>query len=552
MKMNNKFLLVSALGFLTAPAAMAQNVGIGTPTPATKLNVVQTANVTGVQVELSGTAGNSLLLFPSNAGNASSTIFAPNLSNGIGFNLNMLNATSVSDGIQVVMDGTGAGQSIFHDNEGVGQFIDMSVNTNALSGQQINHVGPGNGSWVFHSGAGNGYRVNHSGTGFGMVVDHTGGGIGSANIMGQNSISHVNDLLANGGTGSITVMDGNDGDGYVFSNVDNPLAPTTGGDGFGFDAIVNTQTAGVGVVNGGILAGTQWGVGHGMLLTHAGTEGRGAEVNITNANNTEPNFFGVNTGQGSVFIGQNQNNTIVGTIAVGDFAYTGTDVADHIGVSGFSAPVAGWGIGVRGTGNWYGVYSNGDMGATGAKTFVIDHPADPENKMLKHFSVESNEVLNMYRGMVKLDANGQAVVELPDYFELININFSYQLTAVGTPQQPYVLEEIQGNQFVVAGAPNTKVSWTVYADRNDPYIQQNPEKAMDVVDKTGDRQGKYLTPELYGQPASAGVFYNPNVENGGVEPGTAPAPASVGQYVPQTNAGQEKAVKEATEEPNID
>ena len=59
------------------------------------------------------------------------------------------------------------------------------------------------------------------------------------------------------------------------------------------------------------------------------------------------------------------------------------------------------------------------------------------------------------------------MVELPTYFELINTNFSYQLTAIGTPQQPYVLTEISGNTFEIAGEPNTKVSWTVYADRND-------------------------------------------------------------------------------------
>jgi hypothetical protein len=531
--------------------AVAQNVGIGTDTPTTKLNVLQNANVSGIQVELTGNAGNSITAIPTNAANASSTIFVPNFSSGVGINLGMINAASAADGMQLLQLGTGAGQAIFHDNIGVGQFIDMSVAGNGLSGQQINHVGNGNGSFVLHSGAGNGYRVNHSGTGLGVLVDHTGAGIGSVNIMGQNAISHVNDLLANGGTGSLTVMDGNDGDGYVFSNVDNALAPTTGGDGFGFNGVVNTQTPTIGTtINGAVFAGTQWGVGHGMILTHSGATGRGIEVNIEGAANAEPNYFGVNEGLGSAFVGQNQNNVIPGTITVADFAYTGTDVSDHIGVTGASTPVAGWGIGVQGVGNFYGVFSLGDMGATGAKPFTIDHPADPENKMLKHFAIESNEVLNMYRGVIELDANGEATVELPDYFELININYSYQLTAIGTPQQPYVLQEIQGNTFVVAGAPNTKVSWTVYADRNDPYMQQNPEKGIDVVDKTGDRQGKYLTPELYGQPASSGMFYNPKHENGATK-SSSPSPSSLGGYTPAGNIGAESVNKEPIEEPEI-
>lgn len=553
MKINAKLLAVPALGFLMAPAAMAQNVGVGLNTPATKLHVSQTAAVTGIRSDVSGTAGNSILAWPSNAANTSSGIYVPSQHSGMGINVNMLNTTSTAAGIQIIQDGTGDGQDIFHSNDGVGQLIDIQLNTNAFSGQQINHVGPGNGSWVIHSGSGNGYRVNHTGTGTGILVDQQGTGIASFNILSTNTISHVDDITAAGGTGSYTwAGGGNDADGFIFANVDNFTAPTTGGDGFAYNGTVNTLTpTGGGIISGGIFAGTQWGVGHGGIITHNGADGRGLEVNLTAATNTEPNFFGIHNGQSGVIVGQNQNNAITGTISVADFSYTGTDVADHIGVDGFSSPLAGWGVGVLGTGGWYGVFSNGDLGATGAKTFIIDHPEDPENKMLKHFSIESNEVLNMYRGMAELDANGQAVVELPTYFDDININPSYQLTAVGTPQQPYVLQEIQGNQFIVAGAPNTKVSWTVYADRNDEYMQQNPEKAQEVVVKTGERAGKYLNPELYGQPASAGMFYNENVENG-VTQGGSPVPSASTQFESPNSTSEEKVTSTKTEEPVID
>ena len=551
MKMNNKSLVIAALGLLISPAVFAQNVGIGTATPTTKLHVLQNANNIGIQVDVTGTAGNSLLAFPSNAANTSSAIFVPNPSSGMGININMQNTGSTADGIQITQDGTGNGQSIFHSNNGVGQFIDLSVAGNAFSGQQINHIGSGNGSWVLHSGAGNGYRVNHTGSGIGVLVDQQGTGFGSMNIMSANNISHVNDISTAGGTGSYTWGGGgSNAEGYIFINVDNTTTPTTGGDGFAFDGTVNTQTPTGTFINGGVFAGTQWGVGHGGIITHNGTAGRGMEVNITNAANPEANFFGINNGQGSVIVGQNQNNALAGTISVADFSYTGTDVDDHVGVEGFSQPTAGFGIGVLGRGGWYGVASVGDFTATGVKAFTIDHPEDPENKMLKHFAIESNEVLNMYRGVVKLDANGQAIIELPDYFEAININPSYQLTAIGTPHQPYIMQEIQGNQFVVAGTPNTKVSWTVYADRNDPYMQQNPEKANDVVNKTGERQGKYLNPELYGAPASAGMFYNENTE-AGATPATAPTPSSATQYTTPTEAGQTKATTTKTVEPNL-
>ena len=94
-----------------------------------------------------------------------------------------------------------------------------------------------------------------------------------------------------------------------------------------------------------------------------------------------------------------------------------------------------------GSGTLYGVYAIGDVGASGTKPFMIDHPNDPENKYLRHFAIESDEVLNMYRGIVMLDANGKGVIELPAYFDEINRDVTYQLTSIGSPQQPYVLKK---------------------------------------------------------------------------------------------------------------
>lgn len=177
-------------------------------------------------------------------------------------------------------------------------------------------------------------------------------------------------------------------------------------------------------------------------------------------------------------------------------------------------PPLGNGIGVAGSGFWgvvgedrylgqqagaYGVLANGELGATGLKSFIIDHPADPENKFLKHFSTESNEVLNIYRGNVVFDANGQAVVVMPDYFHSINKDPSYQLTPIGAWAQLYVKEELVNGKFVIAGGqPGGKASWTVQAQRNDPYLQQFPEKRAVEVEKREGQKGKYFIPQLYG------------------------------------------------------
>ncbi|MBL4585577.1 MAG: hypothetical protein JKX84_00760, partial [Flavobacteriales bacterium] len=175
----------------------------------------------------------------------------------------------------------------------------------------------------------------------------------------------------------------------------------------------------------------------------------------------------------------------------------------------------GNGIGVAGSGFWgvigqdrylgaqagaYGVLANGELGATGVKSFIIDHPTDPENKFLKHFSSESNEVLNIYRGNVTFNANGEAVVSMPDYYDLINRNPSYQLTPIGGFAQLYIKSEMGNGQFVIAGGTEgMKASWTVYSERNDPYLQQYPEKRNVVVEKREGQKGKYFMPQLYGQ-----------------------------------------------------
>lgn len=153
----------------------------------------------------------------------------------------------------------------------------------------------------------------------------------------------------------------------------------------------------------------------------------------------------------------------------------------------------------NGTGG-YSIYSNGDFGAAGTKAFAIDHPLDPSHKYLKHYSIESNEVLNMYRGTIAFDANGEAVVTLPTYFDAINIDFSYQLTPIGGYAPLYIKEKIVDGQFVIAGGTiGMEVSWTVYAQRNDPYLQQHPESKQVEVEKEAWNQGKYLRPDLYNE-----------------------------------------------------
>ena len=126
----------------------------------------------------------------------------------------------------------------------------------------------------------------------------------------------------------------------------------------------------------------------------------------------------------------------------------------------------------------------------GSGTFVIDHPLDPKNKLLYHSFVESPDVKNLYDGVATLDENGEAIIELPDYFEALNKEFRYQFFPHYEPMPDlYVKQEVSGNRFVIAGgSPGGEISWQVTGVRHDPYILANP--VINEVEKTDSTEVK--------------------------------------------------------------
>lgn len=137
----------------------------------------------------------------------------------------------------------------------------------------------------------------------------------------------------------------------------------------------------------------------------------------------------------------------------------------------------------------------------GGGSFKIDDPIDPANKTLSHSFVESPDMMNIYNGLVRLDARGEAWVELPQYFEALNRDFRYQLTSVGAPQpRLYIASEVKGNRFKIAGGKaNAKVSWQVTGIRQDAWA--NAHRIPNEEEKPLEKRGTYLYPELYGAGA---------------------------------------------------
>ena len=154
-------------------------------------------------------------------------------------------------------------------------------------------------------------------------------------------------------------------------------------------------------------------------------------------------------------------------------------------------------------GGYAGIFINGFTGVFGTLTktagaFLIDHPVEPETKYLYHSFVESPDMKNIYDGVITTGTDGTAVVNMPDWFEALNMDFRYQLTCMGQFAQAIVLDEISNNQFTIkTDKPNVKVSWQLTGIRNDPYAHDHRIPVEKL--KRPDEVGKYIYPEGFGK-----------------------------------------------------
>lgn len=146
-------------------------------------------------------------------------------------------------------------------------------------------------------------------------------------------------------------------------------------------------------------------------------------------------------------------------------------------------------------------FTVGDRIQKGSGSFVIDHPLDPENKLLFHSFVESPDALNVYDGIAAFNQEGEVVIALPSYFEALHRDdVRYQVKGFSAPAPTiFVKTEVSDNQFTVAGGtPGETFSWQVTAVRNDLFIQDNP--IINEVYKRDNEfavEGEFLYPDYY-------------------------------------------------------
>jgi hypothetical protein len=304
-------------------------------------------------------------------------------------------------------------------------------------------------------------------------------------------------------------------------------------DGFGIYGI-NGDAAGTGVIGAGNAATANY------LTTGSGGAFSGADGALGFSNDaTGTGLIGIGNNLASISTLINGSGVAGNSNAVGVYGY-GDATAASIGVYGTSAAADGWGTvgivsstntnsagvfgeayhGVYGTTtdaiNGWAVYGAEDVGAGGniygaAKFFIIDNPENPENEILTHTCIESPEAMVMYRGKATINANGEAIVEMPSYFvSLTKENeATVQITCMG---RPFAIgyEWKQGfDSFVVYGEAGREISWLVMADRDDPYMQNN--KVPVIIPKDGSFKGfgpgYYIHPEAYGQSKDKGYNF---------------------------------------------
>lgn len=344
--------------------------------------------------------------------------------------------------------------------------------------------GTGYGIWGISTGTGAAGYFDGGTTGRGIIVTTGSSGIGTTTPTGRLSVIQ-------------------------------PATPVPAIDTF--PAITGYSYTTQGTLKGGVYGsynGSNYGAGI-VGIGYNGINNQDVNANFTTGNQDLGVYGSANTAgvegtstNGIGVVGYNKAASFAATTGGGNsygvYAYANT-------IGGAAAPTTRYGIYGYATGATtnYAGYFSGNVQITGSiakasGTFKIDHPTDPENKYLYHSFVESPDMMDIYNGNILTDANGYATVKLPDYFQSLNEEFRYQLTAIGAFAQAIISKEISNNEFIIqTSQPNVKVSWQVTGIRHDKYA--NAHRVVAEVEKEPEFRGYYLHAAEWGKPESQSI-----------------------------------------------
>jgi len=141
------------------------------------------------------------------------------------------------------------------------------------------------------------------------------------------------------------------------------------------------------------------------------------------------------------------------------------------------------------------IWADDDIDCGGTKYFVIDHPLDPENKILRHACIESPEKILMYRGQI--ECNNEVELIMPEYFWAINEDITIQTTPVNELCLTSYKLDIDNKKITILSNKKCVISYTVYGVRADKHAKTKP--FVPEIDK--DEPG-YLRPDLWNKDIS--------------------------------------------------
>ncbi len=403
-----------------------------------------TATLSSFQIIKSGTSGRANTLYITNAGNASDALLVNTIGLGKAGYFQLNNTNSSNTALRA--DSNGSGTSVVGLMTGTGRAGTFRISNT----QNTNYA-----LYVASNGSGPAVRIESVGNPAASVA-------GNLDIVG--SITTTEGLLRMTG---------------AFSGV--PIVEVTNSSGRAIEGNgTNIGVTGSGIT--GVYGISSGPAGRGVAAYASASDSRAIEANATSAT-------GVNYG-----------------------AYLMSHSNAGTGVVGYCPSPSGVTYGMKGnvaSPDGFALYAVGRFTATGTKAFQIDHPLNPQNEFLNHYCTEAPEPLNAYSGNTVTDSRGFATVVLPDYFESINRDVRYTLTVIDKSDDfvlAKITQEVKDNQFVLrTNKPRVKVSWRVEATRNDRWVQKYGYQAEQA--KTEAQRGKYVQPELYGQPAEKGIHY---------------------------------------------
>jgi trimeric autotransporter adhesin len=280
------------------------------------------------------------------------------------------------------------------------------------------------------------------------------------------------------------------------------------GGGFGIMGISSAHSGVFGAADSGTAVFGTSRSGYGVYGVSTATS---SSFGVFGESASSDGVFGYSHGAFAGVLGTNTSN---GYGVWGEVYPSGID-----GVHGVSASSNGSGVAAENTSNGDGLYAYSSTGYAGffagdvdvdgnlskaAGSFKIDHPLEPANKYLYHSFVESPDMMNIYNGNITTDANGNALVTMPDWFEALNSDFRYQFTVIGQFAQAIVSRKIANHPFAIkTDKPNVEVSWQITGIRHDAWAQAHRIPVEQA--KTSREQGLYLHPQLFGAPREKSI-----------------------------------------------